>query len=230
MNRSHLEKSQIPNRTLGDKNVFLVPPVKGSSVLDLCSYLDTVGCRGVSFLGLKHCSKRDAKQSSFVVVSHRAGHRVFFTMTTTTQSFSSSLAPYQACSSPQSVVLVAPEIPSIEDHRHKEHQEKEKEDKTIIFYAEPLLEEAGASFPDETPWHVLPASQESQRTRNPIRAVVDPILARHHNNGGSNGHHQQERDPQPEFISLAVRNPLSLVGNKLSLRDRKIAAAALRPL
>ena len=44
-------------------------------------------------------------------------------------------------------------------------------------------------------WPICPASMKSQRTRNPIREIVDPIVANSRNS---------QRDDDKEQISLAV--------------------------
>ena len=46
-------------------------------------------------------------------------------------------------------------------------------------------------------WKKLPASRESHRTRNPIRAVVDPIMASYHKT-------KHKQDAERPFILLAV--------------------------
>ena len=49
---------------------------------------------------------------------------------------------------------------------------------------------------EEKPWPILPASAKSQRTKNPIRAIVDPIAA--------NIKSGAERGDGKDHISLAV--------------------------
>jgi hypothetical protein len=53
---------------------------------------------------------------------------------------------------------------------------------------------------EEKPWPILPASAKSQRTKNPIRAIVDPIAA--------NIKSGVERGDGKDHISLAVSRAL----------------------
>jgi len=68
--------------------------------------------------------------------------------------------------------------------------------------AAPVSNAAAAVVPKNN-WAALPASQESQRTRNPIRAVVDPIMADYRKN--SSNTEATPTVPSKPFISLAVR-------------------------
>lgn len=56
----------------------------------------------------------------------------------------------------------------------------------------------------EAKWNELPSSLQSQRTKNPIRAVVDPILDSYHKNNAATPKQQQTKQ---EFISLALGDP-----------------------
>ncbi|KAL7579370.1 hypothetical protein ACA910_014042 [Epithemia clementina (nom. ined.)] len=59
------------------------------------------------------------------------------------------------------------------------------------------------------PWSDLPASQASQRTRNPIRAVVDPIMASHYQKttNTSSSINDPSSLPTKPFVSLALGDP-----------------------
>ena len=71
-------------------------------------------------------------------------------------------------------------------------------------------------YPTSTthPWPIFPMSQKAQRTQNPIRALLDPILRTSSSatlpQSQTNHHHHHHHGPPQQLISLALGDPIAV--------------------
>ena len=106
-------------------------------------------------------------------------------------------------SSPVSVIPVEAPRHEVMEELALLEEEEEEETSFKCLSEDPTTEDPPPARPSSIskPWSTCPASAKSVRTINPIRALVDPIVA----NGIKTG---EERGDGKDLISLAVSSAM----------------------